>query len=63
LYECPLLTEQIVKMYRDRCKLRTEHYLLDYGDSPMLVRCFEVRPGEDGSIAEGHGPYPDDGRN
>ena len=34
-----LLTEQIVKTDCDRCKLKTEHYVLDNGDSPMLCRC------------------------
>ena len=34
-----MLTEQIVKMDCDNCRLRTEHYLLDYGDTPMLCRC------------------------
>jgi uncharacterized Zn finger protein len=34
-----LLTEQIVKMDCDRCKLKTEHYLLDYRDRPVLCRC------------------------
>lgn len=23
----------------DRCRLQTEHYVLDYGDRPTLVRC------------------------
>jgi len=34
-----LLTEQIVKMDCDRCRLRAEHCLLNYGDTPMLSRC------------------------
>jgi hypothetical protein len=34
-----LLREQIVKMDCERCKLRTEHYVVDYGDRPGLIRC------------------------
>jgi hypothetical protein len=33
-----LLREQIVKMDCDRCILGTEHCVVDYGDSPALVR-------------------------
>ena len=40
-----MLAEQIVKMDCDRCKLRTEHYVLDYGDRPALVR--SLRCGQD----------------
>jgi len=57
-----LLAEQIVKMDCDRCRLRTEHYLLDYGDTPMLCRC--LRCGQvkkyPGLSAQTKEPYPED---
>jgi uncharacterized Zn finger protein len=60
----PLLREQIVKMDCDRCKLTTEHYLLDYGYRPVLCRC--LRCGHvttnPGSFPVGHEPYPIDDR-
>jgi len=57
-----LLTEQIVKMDCERCRLKTEHYLLDYGDTPMFcrfLRCGQVKkyPGLSAQIRE---PYPED---
>jgi len=59
-----LLAEQIVKMDCDRCRLRTEHYLLDYGDTPTLCRCLrcgrvEKYPGLSSDSKE---PYPEDNR-
>jgi uncharacterized Zn finger protein len=55
-----LLVEQIVKMDCDRCKLKTEHYILDYGDVPMLCRC--MRCGQvkknPGLRPENKAPYP-----
>lgn len=47
----------------DRCKLRTEHYVLDYGDRPALVRC--LRCGHvtaNAGIPLEHEPYPADDR-
>ncbi len=58
-----LLAEQIVKMDCDRCKLRTEHYVLDYGDRPALVRC--LRCGHvitNVGVPINHEPYPTDDR-
>jgi len=46
----------------DRCKLRTEHYILDYGDTPMLckcLRCGQVKRNP-AFISENKGPYPID---
>jgi hypothetical protein len=34
-----LLAEQIVKIDCDRCRLRTEHYVVDYGDRPAEDMC------------------------
>ena len=34
-----MFSEQIVRMDCDRCELQTEHYVLDYGNRPTLVRC------------------------
>jgi len=59
-----LLREQIVKMDCDRCRLRTEHYVVDYGDGPALVRC--LRCGHvttnSGPRYASHKPYPEDDR-
>ena len=58
-----MLTEQIVKMDCERCRLRTEHYVLDYGDRPALVRC--LRCGHvttNLGVPVGHEPYPVDDR-
>ena len=58
-----MLAEQIVKMDCDRCKLRTEHYVLDYGDKPALLRC--LRCGHvttNTGVPVGHEPYPVDDR-
>ena len=57
-----MLTEQIVKMDCERCKLKTEHYLLDYGDTPMFCRCLRCGqvnkyPGLSAQIRE---PYLED---
>jgi len=57
-----LLTEQIVKMDCERCRLKTEHYLLDCGDTPMFCRCLRCGqvnkyPGLSAQIRE---PYPED---
>ena len=57
-----MLSEQIVKMDCDRCKLRTEHYILDYGDAPMLckcLRCGQVKKNP-AFISENKRPYPID---
>lgn len=57
-----MLREQIVKMDCDRCRLRTEHYVVDYGDRPALVRC--LRCGHvttsSGFSSSDHKPYPKD---
>ncbi len=48
----------------DRCKLKTEHYLLDYGDRPVLCRCLrcgQVKPNP-GYASESHKSYPVDDR-
>jgi uncharacterized Zn finger protein len=59
-----LLREQIVKMDCSRCKLKTEHYVLDYGDRPALTRC--MRCGhvttDLGFSYASHEPYPVDDR-
>ncbi|MDG6971359.1 MAG: hypothetical protein JRN54_09685 [Nitrososphaerota archaeon] len=59
-----MLREQIVKLDCERCKLRTEHYVVDYGDRPALVRC--LRCGHittnSGPQYLNHEPYPEDGR-
>jgi hypothetical protein len=59
-----LLREQIVKMGCDRCRLRTEHYVVDYGDRTALVRC--LRCGHvttnSGPQYVSHEPYPEDDR-
>lgn len=60
-----MLREQIMKMDCDRCRLRTEHYVVDYGDRPALVRC--LRCGHVESVNSGlshvcHEPYPVDDR-
>ena len=57
-----MLTEQIVKMDCDRCRLRAEHCLLNYGDTPMLSRCLgcgrvKKHPGLPALTKE---PYPGD---
>jgi uncharacterized Zn finger protein len=58
-----LLTEQIVKMDCDRCKLRTEHYVLDYGDTPALVRCLKCgHVTRNIGVQLKHEPYPSDDR-
>lgn len=58
-----MLTEQITRMDCDRCRLQTEHYVLDYGDIPALVRCMRcghVTPNLGTPIL--HEPYPIDDR-
>lgn len=59
-----MLAEQIVKMDCDRCKLRTEHYVLEYGDRLVLCRC--LRCGQvkrnPGFHPESKEPYPVDDR-
>lgn len=59
-----LLKELIVKMDCERCKLQTEHYVVDYGDRPALVRCLRcghvtMNPGLQYVF---HEPYPVDDR-
>ena len=34
-----MLVERKVKTDCEKCGFETEHYLLDYGDKPMLCRC------------------------
>ena len=56
-----MLSEQIVKMDCNRCKLRTEHYIIDYGDTPMLckcLRCGQVK--KNPALSENKRPYPID---
>jgi uncharacterized Zn finger protein len=57
-----LLREQIVKIDCDRCKLRTEHYVVDYGDKPALVRCMKCGHVvlNSGLRYMSHEPYPAD---
>lgn len=59
-----MLREQIVKMDCDRCKLQTEHYVLDYGDRPALIRCLRCGHVSTnlGFAYESHEPYPVDNR-
>ena len=57
-----LLAEQIVKLDCERCKLRTEHYVLDYGDRPVLVRCLRCGHVTTNSVLVEHEPYPADDR-
>ena len=57
-----MLTEQIVKLDCERCKLRTEHYVLDYGDRPTLVRCLKCGHGSMNLVLAEHEPYPSDDR-
>jgi uncharacterized Zn finger protein len=59
-----LLLEQIVKMDCDRCRLKTEHYVLDNDDNPVLCRCLrcgQVKRNQ-GFSSEGREPYPVDDR-
>lgn len=55
---------QIVQMDCDRCELRTEHYLLGYGDTPTLCRCFRCGQVKKypGLSAQTKEPYPEDNR-
>lgn len=47
----------------DRCKLRTEHYVLDYGDTLALVRCLRCgHVARNMGIPVKHEPYPSDDR-
>ena len=59
-----MLAEQIEKMDCDRCKLKTEHYVLDYGERLVLCRC--LRCGQVKSnprfSSESREPYPVDDR-
>ena len=56
-----LLTEQIVKLDCDRCKLKTEHYVVDYGGSPTLVRCLRCGQVKNNPEVQSHNEkYPDD---
>ena len=58
-----MLAEHIAKMDCDRCKLRTEHYVLDYGGKPALTRC--LRCGHvtaTTGVPVDHEPYPTDDR-
>ncbi len=59
-----VLLEKIVKMDCEKCKLRTEHYLLDYGDGRVLCRCLRCGQVTRNSmvVSIGHGPYPADDR-
>ena len=57
-----MLTEQIVKLDCERCRLRTEHYVLDYGDRPALARCLKCGRVTTNFVLVRHEPYPTDNR-
>ncbi len=59
-----LLREQIVRMDCERCKLKTEHYLVDNGEKELLCRCMRCGYITMSTVffTEGHEPYPIDSR-
>jgi uncharacterized Zn finger protein len=57
-----LLLEQIRKLDCDRCKLKTEHYLLTNEETVVTLRCLMCgQPkGNIQFVAESHKSYPAD---
>jgi len=58
------MREQIVRMDCERCKLKTEHYLVESDRKEVLCRCMRCgRISVDAVVSsEGHEPYPVDSR-
>ena len=59
-----MLTEQISKLDCDVCRLKTEHYVLVSGDTPVMSRCLRCGRAQENPriIINNPESYPSDNR-